>query len=142
MKNLHKSVHICVICVLQAVIFLIGCEKQTPNEIRALIATTFDAATAKGTVLVYFWAVPCPPCEEQKRIIAEIASEVSGTRGGVVVASLDLTFDEAQEKVKHLNIEYAPTLILFKNGKPFKTFEGLTQKTDIIVAITHAMSVK
>jgi len=123
------------LCVV-AGLFLAGCGRENPNEVRALTEDTFDRAIAKGVVLVDFWAEVCAPCIPQRGIVAEIAAEVGGK--GVRVAHLDLGFVEAREKVEHLKIEYVPTLIVFKNGKPFKTFVGLTQKAPLIEAIEEA----
>ena len=133
-----------VVCAI-AGIFLAGCGKPPPpsNEVRVLTDTTFDAAIKKGIVLVDFWGAWCVPCVEQRAITAEIAAEVGTPQGGgVMVASLDLGFEEAREKVKHLNIEYVPTLIIFKNGHPFKTFEGLTPKAALLGALNEAKEAK
>ena len=118
-------------------IFLIGCEKANPGTVMVLTDETFDKAIAKGVVLVEFWGDWCVPCVEQRKIVAEIAAEMIGQKG-VRIAHLDLGFEEAREKVEHLNIEYVPMLIVFKKGKPFKTFEGLTQKEPLIEAINAA----
>ena len=119
-------------------LLLAGCGNENPGEVMALTDATFDKATAKGIVLVDFWADWCVPCKEQRAIVAEIAAETGGK--GVKVANLDLGFEEAREKVAHLNIEYVPTLIIFKKGNPVKRFEGLTQKAPLLEAINDAKS--
>jgi len=105
-----------------------------------LTEDTFDKGIAKGIVLVEFWASVCVPCVPQRVIVEAIAAEAGGK--GVRVAALCLDYPEEREKVKHLNIEYVPTLIVFKKGKPFKTFEGLTQKETLIEAINAATATK
>ena len=114
-----------------------GCEKANPGTVMVLTDATFDKAIAKGVVLVDFWGAWCEPCKTQRVIVAEIAAETSGQKG-LCIANLDLGFKEAQDKVKHLNLEYVPTLIVFKKGKPFKTFVGLTQKGPLLEAIEEA----
>jgi len=124
------------LCAL-ATAFLVGCEKPPPGTVTVLTERTFDKAISKGVVLVDFWGDWCVPCIEQRKIVAEIAAEMSGQKG-IRIANLDLGFEEAREKVAHLNIEYVPMLIVFKKGKPFKTFEGLTQKEPLVEAIEEA----
>ena len=121
-------------------LLLAGCGKDNPSEVTSLTEETFDKAIANGIVLVEFWGAWCVPCKEQRAIVAEVAAEVGGQ--GVRVANLDLGFEEAREKVAHLNIEYVPTLIVFKKGKPFKRFEGLTPKDTLLQAITDAKAAR
>ena len=129
-------------CALAVGILLSGCERENadPREVMVLTDTTFDKVTAKGIVLVEFWGAWCVPCVEQRGIVIEVAAEAGGK--GVRVAHLDLGFEEVREKVEHLNIEYVPTLVIFKKGKPFKTFEGLTQKEPLLEAINAAKAAR
>ena len=127
--------------ILLSLTLLTSCDRRSPQdgggEVKVLTATTFDAAIAKGVVLVDFWGDWCEPCKEQSTIVAEMAAEMGG-KGGVTFANLDLGFEEARKKIEHLNIEYVPTLIIFKKGTPFKTFEGLTSKEILVEAINEA----
>ena len=134
-SSLAKSLVVAIVCALFA-----ACERPPPGGVRILTDETFDSAIAKGVVLVEFWGNWCVPCVTQRVIVAEIAAEVSGKK--VVVAHLDLGFEEARKKVQHLNIDYVPTLIVFKKGKPFKTFVGLTQKEELLDAVNEAQATK
>ena len=129
-------------------LFLAGCEKKgtprlpdvKPGEVMVLTEAALDAATAKGVVLVDFCAAWCPPCKTQGPIVAEVAAEMSGTKG-VLVASLDAD-TIGPETIERFNMEFIPTLIIFKNGKPFKTFTGLTEKETLIEAINDTRTAK
>jgi len=135
-SSLAKSLVVAIACAL-----LTACERPPPGGVRILTDETFDAAIAKGVVLVEFWSDWCVPCVTQRVIVAEVAAEVAGQKR-VTIANLDLGFEAAREKVQYLNIEYVPTLIVFKKGKPFKTFEGLTQKESLLDALHEATTAK
>lgn len=77
--------------------------------------------------LVDFFATWCGPCKTMGPIIEEIANEYDGK---VKVGKLDI--DENPNMVSKYQIMSVPTMIVFKNGEPVKTFVGLTEKEDIV----------
>ena len=77
--------------------------------------------------LVDFFATWCGPCETMGPVIEEIANEYDGK---VKVGKLDI--DENPNMVSKYQIMSVPTMIVFKNGEPVKTFVGLTEKEDIV----------
>ncbi len=81
---------------------------------------------ANETVLVDFFATWCGPCKMMSPIIDEIAAE----NAGVTVGKCDV--DEAEELAMRFNIMSIPTIMVFKNGEPSKTFVGLTDKEKIV----------
>ena len=51
---------------------------SSSGDVKVLNASNFTAETAKGVVLVDFWATWCPPCRQMSPIVDEIAKELKG----------------------------------------------------------------
>ena len=81
-------------------------------------------------VLIDFWAAWCGPCKMMSPIVDEIAEEL-GERA--VVGKVNV--DEEGELAAQFGIMSIPTLIIFKEGKPVKTFVGVQDKEIIISAM-------
>ncbi len=81
------------------------------------------------TVLVDFFAVWCGPCKIMSPIVDEIAEE----NANVTVGKCDV--DEADELAEKFGIMSIPTIMVFKNGEPAKTFIGVTDKQEIVNAL-------
>lgn len=77
-------------------------------------------------VLVDFWAAWCGPCKMLGPVIHEIAEEFEGR---IKVGKVNV--DEEMELAQKFNISSIPTVILFKDGKPFKTSVGYRSKKDM-----------
>jgi thioredoxin 1 len=108
-------------------------ESAATGEVTALDEAGFDAAVAEGVVLVDFWATWCGPCRIQTPIVEEVAQRVKDI---AEVAKLDV--DEGPAVARKFGISAIPTLIVFKDGKPFKQFVGVTQAENLIAAIKDA----
>lgn len=78
-------------------------------------------------VLIDFWAEWCAPCKLIAPIVAEIATEFQGK---VKVAKLDV--DSNPQTSMNFGIRSIPTLLIFKNGKPFETIVGAIPKQQIL----------
>lgn len=71
----------------------------------------FNNETAKGKVLVDFFATWCGPCKMLAPIVEKVASE----HEDITVLKIDV--DEAPDVAAKYGIRSIPTLILFEDGK-------------------------
>lgn len=78
-------------------------------------------------VIVDFWAEWCAPCRLIVPIVEEIASEY---KGKVKVVKLDV--DNNPTVSMNYGIRSIPTILIFKEGKPFETIIGAIPKKEII----------
>ena len=127
-----------------ALALLCGCQRTVEKRLAALGATpgqtvtltdaTFDQAIKEGVTLVDFWATWCTPCKKQSPVVDEVAVAISNR---AVIARFDI--DTSQKRVKQFNLEYVPTLMLFKDGKTIQTFTGFTDKEKLIAVINAAV---
>ena len=95
-----------------------------------LTDATFDAAIAKGTVLVDVWAPWCGPCRMIAPIVEQIAQENDGK---ISVGKLDVDVN-GQTAMKY-GVMSIPTLILFKDGKPVERLVGMMPKERLMAKI-------
>lgn len=130
-----------LVCVFA---LLCGCQRTvekrladlgaTPGHTVTLTEATFDQAIKEGVTLVDFWATWCAPCKTQSPVVDEVAAAISHR---AVIARFDI--DTSKKRVKQFKLEYVPTLMLFKDGKPIQTFTGFTEKEKLIAVIDQAV---
>lgn len=89
-----------------------------------------EVLKADKPVLVDFYATWCGPCQMMSPIIDEIAEENADT---LKVGKVNI--DENQDLAIKYNVMSIPTIIIVKNGKVEKTFDGVTDKNEILGAI-------
>jgi thioredoxin 1 len=111
---------------------------ESPEDMKYLKVVTdsnWDQVVlqSKQPVLVDFWAPWCGPCRMEGPVVAQVAKEEAGL---AVVGKVNA--DDAPELMQKFGIQAIPTLIVFKGGKPFKTFTGLTDGSDLKAAIESA----
>ncbi|MBR3305237.1 MAG: thioredoxin [Christensenellaceae bacterium] len=74
-------------------------------------------------VLVDFWATWCGPCKMMAPIFEELADEMQEE---ALFAKVDV--DNNMELAQRYRVMSIPTVISFKDGKPFKKNIGVAQK--------------
>lgn len=97
---------------------------------------TFDTEVKSSPVpvLVDFNAVWCGPCRMIAPFISEIAEEYEGR---LTVGKVDV--DENPELAAAHGIEYIPTLVLKRAGKPADKLTGYHTKAEIIAWIEKCL---
>ncbi len=86
-----------------------------------------EVLKSEKMVLIDFYADWCGPCRMMSPIIDEIAEEL---KESVKVGKINV--DENQELAIKYDVMSIPTIIIFKNGMPVKTFLGVTDKNEIL----------
>ena len=97
-------------------------EKVLADVPQANTFTQFNKAVLQSDrpVLVDFYATWCPPCKRLAPTIAKLAKDFRGRAGVVRVNG-----DQAGELLRMYKVDAFPTTMIFKHGKPVKTFVGL-----------------
>ena len=84
----------------------------------------------QGKVLVDFYADWCGPCRMMSPVIDGIAEKLNGS---VKVGKINV--DENQELAIKYQVMSIPTIMIFNNGIPVKTFIGVTDEQEILDAL-------
>jgi len=97
--------------------------------VTAITDDTFTDETAKGLVLVDFWAEWCGPC----RMLSPIVEELSGEMSTVQFRKMNV--DENPSVASSLGISAIPTMVLYKDGAPVDRIVGLMPKDHLKKAL-------
>lgn len=85
-----------------------------------------EVLNSEEPVIIDFYADWCGPCKMMSPIIDSIAEEIVNAKVGKI------NVDEAQDLAVKYNVMSIPTIIIFKDGKPYKKFVGVTSKENIL----------
>ncbi|MFV0419572.1 MAG: thioredoxin [Dysgonomonas sp.] len=100
------------------------------SPIVTLSASNYSSETAKGLVLVDFWAAWCGPCRRMAPILDEIAKEY---KDSVKIGKVNV--DNYKKFSIDLGVEVLPTIIVYKDGKEVTRIKGLVSKDDLVKVI-------
>jgi thioredoxin 1 len=79
---------------------------------------------SKTPVLVDFWAPRCAPCRLVDPVVDQLAAEYEGK-----VSFFKLNRDENVGVATRYNVMSIPTVIIFKDGRPYSSHTGFTRDT-------------
>jgi len=105
---------------------------KNSENVKVLSNKNFKAITAKGLVLVDFWAAWCGPCKMMGPVINDVAEEAGDQ---ATIAKLNV--DHNQDLAQRYKVRSIPTLILFKDGKEINRYVGVKQKKFLLAEIAR-----
>ncbi len=92
----------------------------------------FAEVTAKGTVLVDFWAPWCGPCRMLSPVIDELEKEMAD------VTFAKVNVDDEPELAKDFQVMSIPAVFILKDGKKVDEFVGVQPKESIAAKLNAA----
>ena len=93
-------------------------QQKSTTKIDTLADLNAKISTAEGLVVIDFFAVWCPPCQNIAPCVEAMAKEFSS------VLFLKVDADENEEACQKYNIEAMPTFIFIKGGQTVDTMCG------------------
>jgi len=96
---------------------------------------TFDARVLERDkpVLVEFWATWCGPC----RMVAPVLEQIAGERADVEIVKIN--YDEEPTVGQRYGVMGLPTMVLFRDGEPVRSFVGAKPKARLVAELDEAL---
>lgn len=108
--------------------------EKDKSPIVTLSPSQYTKETAKGLVLVDFWAAWCGPCRRIAPILEKIAIE---HKDSVKIGKLNV--DNYKKFALEQGIEALPTIVVYKDGKEMTRIKGSVSK-DVLEKIIKTYS--
>ena len=109
---------------------------MTVSHLVEIDETGFEEKVLKSVapVLVDFWGPDCRPCVMVAPVLDKLAEEYDGQVGFVKVNVAENPRIASQYSIMGL-----PTLIVFKDGKPFSNLVGFRSKNELKETLEEAL---
>jgi thioredoxin 1 len=85
-------------------------------------------------VLVEFWATWCGPC----RMVAPVLDQIAGERAEQLDI-VKLNYDEEPAIGQRYGVMGLPTMLLFRDGEPVRSFVGAKPKARLLAELDEAL---
>ncbi|PPK64855.1 thioredoxin [Actinokineospora auranticolor] len=85
-------------------------------------------------VLVDFWAQWCPPCHMITPVLAQLADELAGR-----LRIVKINNDQNPVTGRDYQVMSLPTLLVFHNGLPVRSFVGARPKAKLLGELTGVL---
>ncbi len=133
-----KKITFFTILIASVLLGFTSCKSGSSDKnIVTLTTANFAEETAKGIVMVDFWATWCMPCKAMAPVIEEIAGQ---TTGKVKVGKVDI--DANGPVANQFGIQAIPTIIIFKDGVPVETLIGIQSKAALVNALSKYVTLQ
>jgi len=100
------------------------------TSVKELTDANFDTETAKGLVVVDFWAPWCGPCRTMGPIFESVAEKNADKAKFVKV-----NIDESPDVPARFGVRSIPTLVVLKDGAEVDTHTGVMRPDDLIAMV-------
>ena len=97
--------------------------------------SNFSEETAKGLVMVDFWAPWCRPCRIVAPVLDEISEELSDQ-----VSITKINVDDNDKTATKYNIISIPTVLVFKDGENVESIPGAKPKHEYMQVLSKYLN--